>query len=131
MDIKVDELKENEDGIKGGKITIITKAHTITINSQYVDDAYYLTSNLEDCAQEISVIENTEPTEKFRIEDIDGCEFVKSKTIGNMMISLDQDMDGFYTGAIYVVYADGSGVTISPEEAQRLIDSKEWEVFQI
>ncbi|MED1093815.1 hypothetical protein [Bacillus paramycoides] len=33
---------------------------------------------------------------KFQIEDIDGCEFVKCKTAGNMMISFDQDMVGFY-----------------------------------
>ncbi|MGG0763161.1 hypothetical protein [Bacillus paramycoides] len=54
---------------------------------------------------------------KFQIEDIDGCEFVKCKTAGNMMISFDQDMVGFYIGAIYVVYADGSGITIAHEEA--------------
>lgn len=57
MKIKVDELKENEDGIKGGKITITTKTHTITIKSEYLDDAHYLASNLEDCAEQIEVLE--------------------------------------------------------------------------
>ncbi|WP_141531000.1 transcriptional regulator [Bacillus thuringiensis] len=60
MNIKVDELKENEDGIKGGRITITNEAHTITINSQHVDDAYYLASNLEDCANTIEVKQNCE-----------------------------------------------------------------------
>ncbi|MDO6632899.1 transcriptional regulator [Bacillus thuringiensis] len=60
MDIKVDELEENEDGIKGGKITIITETHTITIDSQHVDDAYYLASNLEDCANKIEVKQECE-----------------------------------------------------------------------
>lgn len=60
MNIKVDELKENEDGIKGGKITITNEAHTITIHSQHVDDAYYLAGNLEDCANKIEVKQNCE-----------------------------------------------------------------------
>ncbi|CAM4223744.1 hypothetical protein [Bacillus paramycoides] len=52
----------------------------------------------------------------------------EEKIVDNFQI---EDIDGFYTGAIYVIYADGSGITIAPEEAQRLIDSKEWTVFQM
>lgn len=60
MEIKADELKENEDGVKGGKITVVTATHTITVNTQYADDAHYLAGNLEDCAKEIEVKPNGE-----------------------------------------------------------------------
>ncbi|MDM5235109.1 hypothetical protein QUF83_02460 [Bacillus cereus] len=94
-------------------------------------DAQQLTRDTGVVHWAMSIEENKIAKENFNIEDIDGCEFVKSKTLGNMLISFDQDMDDFYTGVIYVVYADGSGITISSEEAQRLIDSKEWTVFQM
>ncbi|MGN4664783.1 hypothetical protein ACTFRP_02615 [Bacillus cereus group sp. MYBK234-1] len=52
------ELKTNAKGHEGGKISIVTKTHTIVIHTKYLDDAYYLASNLEDCADEIEVKEN-------------------------------------------------------------------------
>ncbi|MCP1285351.1 hypothetical protein NK358_27410 [Bacillus sp. S0635] len=66
----------------------------------------------------------------FQVEDIDGCEFVKVKSLGNALISYDQDFDGFMTGKIQVVYSDGSGSAISMEEAQGRIDSGEWTVIK-
>ncbi|MEC0089360.1 hypothetical protein [Paenibacillus macquariensis] len=65
----------------------------------------------------------------FQIDDIDGCEFVKSSNIGSLMISLHQDDESFYTGEIHVVYPDASHTTITKEEAQMLIDSGEWMVL--
>ncbi|MCV9886260.1 hypothetical protein [Metabacillus halosaccharovorans] len=64
------------------------------------------------------------------IEDLDGCEFVKSSVVGKMMISHHQDFDGFYTGKIHVVYADGSQTAISREEAQQKIDKDEWVIIR-
>lgn len=52
------ELKTNAESYEGGKISIITKTHTIIIHTKYLDDSYYLASNLEDCADEIEVKEN-------------------------------------------------------------------------
>lgn len=66
----------------------------------------------------------------FSIEDIDGCEFVKSNVIGNMMISFHQDFDGYYTGKIHVVYPDGSHALISRDEAQEKLDSGKWIVIR-
>ncbi|MHA7105262.1 hypothetical protein [Bacillus cereus] len=94
-------------------------------NVLLVEESYY------DGIVELVEKEQEKTIKQFQVEDIDGCEFVKSKTAGNMMISFDQDMDGFDTGDIYGVYADGSAITIAPEEAQRLIDSKEWTVFRM
>ncbi|HDR7893326.1 TPA: hypothetical protein QCY29_005847 [Bacillus toyonensis] len=90
-----------------------------------VEESYY------DRIVELVEKEQEKTIKNFQVEDIDGCEFVKSKTAGNIMISFDQDMEDCYTGAIYVVYADGSGITISPEEGQRLIDSEEWSVIRM
>lgn len=58
MDIKVTKLKMDDEGNEGGAILIATKTHTIVINTTYLDDAYYIASNLEDCADEIEVKEN-------------------------------------------------------------------------
>ncbi|EMY5507915.1 hypothetical protein V8T57_004433 [Bacillus wiedmannii] len=58
MDIKVNKLKMDDEGNEGGAVLITTKKHTIVINTQYLDDAYYIASNLEDCANEIEIIEN-------------------------------------------------------------------------
>lgn len=66
----------------------------------------------------------------FAIEDIDGCEFVVSSNVGKMIISHYQDSDGFYTGEIHVIYADGSQTKISQEEAQRKIDKDEWVIIR-
>lgn len=68
--------------------------------------------------------------EKFQIEDIDGCEFVKSIVIGNMIISHHQDFDGYYTGKIQIVYPDGSHGLTDQEEAQKKFDSGEWTVIR-
>lgn len=65
----------------------------------------------------------------FRIEDIDGCEFVKSRDVGKMLISFHKDYDGYPTGKILVVYADGSQGAINQEEAQEKFDSGSWEVI--
>ncbi|RFB60621.1 hypothetical protein DZB90_12130 [Bacillus thuringiensis] len=77
----------------------------------------------------IGQVEEKEVT-NFQVEDIDGCEFVKVKSLGNALISYDQDFDGFMTGKIQVVYSDGSGSAISMEEAQRRINSGEWTVIK-
>lgn len=66
----------------------------------------------------------------FQIENIDGCEFIKSSVAGNMMISFYQNFDSLYTGEIHVIYADGSQKTISQEEAQKKLDSREWTVIR-
>ncbi|PGZ66480.1 hypothetical protein COF02_09175 [Bacillus cereus] len=66
----------------------------------------------------------------FQVEDIDGCEFVIVKSLGNALISYDHDFDGFMTGKIQVVYSDGSGSAISMEEAQGRIDTGEWTVIK-
>lgn len=66
----------------------------------------------------------------FQIEDIDGCEFVKSSVLGNMMISFHTDFDGYETGKIRTVYPDGSHGAISPEEAQAKIDNGEWTILR-
>lgn len=66
----------------------------------------------------------------FDITDIDGCEFVHSKSIGKMMISWHQDFDGYYTGKVHVVYPDASHNAMEPEEAQILLDSGEWTVYR-
>lgn len=62
----------------------------------------------------------------FDVEDIDGCEFVKSKDVGNMIISWHQDFDGYYTGKIKTVYPDGSHGLTDPEEAQKNFNSGKW-----
>ncbi|MRA55423.1 hypothetical protein GH864_13210 [Bacillus thuringiensis] len=77
----------------------------------------------------IDQVEEKEVT-NFQVEDIDGCEFVKVKSLGNALISYDHDFDGFMTGKIQVVYSDGSGSAISMEEAQGRIDSGEWTVIK-
>ncbi|MER2057213.1 MAG: hypothetical protein ABTA16_00235 [Niallia sp.] len=66
----------------------------------------------------------------FPIEEIDGCEFVESSTVGKMMISHYQDFDGIYTGEVHVIYADGSQTKISQEEAQQMIDKDEWVIIR-
>ncbi|WP_180227229.1 hypothetical protein [Bacillus thuringiensis] len=58
MDIKVNKLKMDDGWNEGGAVLITTKTHTIVINTKHIDDAYYIASNLEDCADEIEVIEN-------------------------------------------------------------------------
>ncbi|MDA2448535.1 hypothetical protein V6E27_28700 [Bacillus cereus] len=58
MEITVNETGFNEDRMRKGKVTIVTKANTFTIHTDYVDDAYYLASVLEDVAEEIEVKEN-------------------------------------------------------------------------
>lgn len=70
------------------------------------------------------------PVKNFQIEDIDGCEFVLSKTIGKMMISWHHDFDGYETGKIHVVYPDASHKAIEEEEAQKRLDSGEWTVYR-
>ncbi|WP_157930369.1 hypothetical protein, partial [Mycobacteroides abscessus] len=87
--------------------------------------------NLTDVTLEEFYTARVEPIEEtsnsFDISDIDGCEFVKSRVVGNMMISFHKDFDSCcYTGKILVVYADGSRKAISQEEAQAYIDSGEW-----
>ncbi|EJR11990.1 hypothetical protein IK7_06133 [Bacillus cereus VD156] len=60
MDIKVNKLKMDDEGNEGGAVLIDTKTHAIVINTQCLDDAYYIASNLEDCADEIEVKQNCE-----------------------------------------------------------------------
>lgn len=67
---------------------------------------------------------------EFNIEDIDGCEFVKNKSAGHMLISFDTDEMGYRTGKIRTVYADGSGGAIDQEEAQEHINSGYWKVIR-
>ncbi|WP_426447601.1 hypothetical protein ACP26L_25690 [Paenibacillus sp. S-38] len=67
----------------------------------------------------------------FQIEDIDGCEFVKCSSVGNMMISFHRDEDGYETGHIRTVYPDGSHGWVTPEKAQSKLDSGEWKVYRI
>lgn len=66
----------------------------------------------------------------FAVEDIDGCEFVKSKSVGSILVSFEHDEMGFPTGNILVVYADGSHTVISDEKAQNKFDSDEWVVIR-
>ncbi|MCU5196478.1 hypothetical protein OCE52_16875 [Bacillus mobilis] len=77
----------------------------------------------------VEPVEEKEVT-NFQVEDIDGCEFVKVKSLGNALISYDHDFDGFMTGKIQVVYSDGSGSAISTEEAQDRVDSGEWTIIK-
>lgn len=67
---------------------------------------------------------------KFRIEDIDGAEFVRDKDVGKLIISWDTEEYGVETGLVRVVYSDGSGKPIELEEAQRRLDSGEWTVYR-
>ncbi|WP_222128695.1 hypothetical protein, partial [Bacillus thuringiensis] len=89
-------------------------------------DAEYCTRE-SNVPHEVNVIK---PKSRFLVEDIDGCEFVKVRSLGNALISYDQDFDGFMTGKIQIVYSDGSGSAISMEEAQGRIDSGEWTVIK-
>jgi len=66
----------------------------------------------------------------FCVDDIDGCEFVKSLGVGHMLVSFDTDSNGIPTGKIRVVYADGSSKAISYEEAQERFDSGYWKVVR-
>lgn len=77
----------------------------------------------------VEPVEDKEVT-NFQVEDIDGCEFVKVKGLGNALISYDHDFDGFMTGKIQVVYSDGSGSAISTEKAQEHVDSGEWTIIK-
>ncbi|MED2934879.1 hypothetical protein P4308_22865 [Bacillus wiedmannii] len=93
-------------------------------------DAY---RDAEYCTRESNVpheVKVIKPKSRFLVEDIDGCEFVKVRSLGNALISYDQDFDGFMTGKIQIVYSDGSGSAISMEEAQGRIDSGEWTVIK-
>ncbi|WP_255298171.1 hypothetical protein [Bacillus wiedmannii] len=58
MEIIANETGFNEEGSRKGKVTIVTKANTFTIHTDYVDDAYYLASVFEDVAEEIEIAEN-------------------------------------------------------------------------
>lgn len=66
----------------------------------------------------------------FQIEDIDGCEFVRSSIVGKILISWHRDEDGCETGKIHVVYPDASQREIEQGEAQKRLDSGEWTVFR-
>ncbi|ASA22574.1 hypothetical protein [Paenibacillus donghaensis] len=68
--------------------------------------------------------------ENFDITDIDGCEFVYSRIVGKMLISWDRDFDGYETGKVRCIYADGSGRPVAEEEAQQKIDCGEWIVYR-
>ena len=68
--------------------------------------------------------------ENFQVEDIDGCEFVISSTVGKMIISHHQNYDGAYTGLVEVVYSDGSRRAFTQYEAQDLLDDGEWMVVR-
>lgn len=67
----------------------------------------------------------------FQIEDIDGCEFVRSTRLGKMLISWHRDFDGYETGKVHVVYPDASHRVVTVEEAQRKIDIGEWIIFRL
>ncbi|EJR76670.1 hypothetical protein IK7_04743 [Bacillus cereus VD156] len=84
----------------------------------------------KECFEKILVKNEEKEVANFQIEDIDGCEFVKVKGLGNALISYDHDFDGFMTGKIQVVYSDGSGSAISMEEAQGRVDSGEWTIIK-
>lgn len=66
----------------------------------------------------------------FDITDIDGCEFANSTIVGRMLISWDRDFDGYETGKVRAIYADGSGRSVTVEEAQLKIDMGEWTVYR-
>lgn len=68
--------------------------------------------------------------QNFQIEDIDGCEFGNAPRLGKILISRYWDDEGMPTGMIQAVYSDGSYSVVKPEEAQKNIDSGEWEVFR-
>lgn len=68
--------------------------------------------------------------ENFQIDDIDGCEFVISNTVGKMIISFHQDYDNNYTGLIEAVYSDGSRRGLTAYQAQNLLDEGEWMVLR-
>lgn len=84
----------------------------------------------KECFEKILVKNGEKEVTNFQIEDIDGCEFVKVKSLGNALISYDHDFDGFMTGKVQVVYSDGSGSAISMEEAQGRVDSGEWTIIK-
>lgn len=66
----------------------------------------------------------------FDIADINGCEYVYSSICGKALISWDRDFDGYETGKVRVIYADGSGRPITVEEAQIKIEMGEWKVYR-
>ncbi|PHA15500.1 hypothetical protein [Bacillus toyonensis] len=122
---KVDrKIKGNRNGVKPMNKRLKEVKENIT---NIADHAICMTKFDYDWL--IGQVEEKEIT-NFQIEDIDGCEFVKVKGLGNALISHDHDFDGFMTGKIQVVYSDGSGSAISMEEAQERIDSGEWTVIK-
>ncbi|MEK5038923.1 hypothetical protein [Sporosarcina sp. FSL K6-3457] len=66
----------------------------------------------------------------FKIEDIDGCEFIHSKSVGKAIISFERDFFGVRKNSIYVVYPDSSRTKMGIDEAQGMIDSGEWVVLR-
>lgn len=66
----------------------------------------------------------------FQIGDIDGCEFAKSQTVGNMLLSWDDTLDGDGWGKVLVVFSDGSKGSVTQDEAQRKLDSGHWKVYR-
>ncbi|MNC76243.1 hypothetical protein D3C75_1279250 [compost metagenome] len=66
----------------------------------------------------------------FQIGDIDGCEFVFSRIVGHMLVSWDDTVDAGGWGKVRVIYADGSGKSVTQEEAQLNIDIGEWMVYR-
>jgi hypothetical protein len=66
----------------------------------------------------------------FQIHDIDGCEFVFSRILGHMLVSWDSAVDSEGWGKIRVIYADGSGRSVTQEEAQNKLNCREWVVYR-
>ncbi|AIQ19545.1 hypothetical protein H70357_24645 [Paenibacillus sp. FSL H7-0357] len=67
---------------------------------------------------------------EFQISDIEGCEFVSSRIFGSMLISWNDNVDSEGWGKILVVYADGSNITVTQDQAQQKLDSGEWKVYR-
>ncbi|MGG3890260.1 hypothetical protein [Metabacillus fastidiosus] len=76
-------------------------------------------------------IHNFQIVKDFDVDNIDGCEFVKSSVSGKLLISFHHDYEsGYPTGKIQVVYPDGSSGLLDCNEAQRKVDSGEWTVYR-
>lgn len=94
------------------------------------DEAQQLTRDTGIVHGVMPIMENKIIKENFNIEDIDGYEFVKDRSVGGVLISWERDDDEFLTGKVRVVYTDGSGGSISVEEAQKRIDTGHWTVIK-
>lgn len=89
-----------------------------------VEESYY--DGIVECVEKAQETTMT----NFQIEDMDGYEFVKDRSVGGVLISWERDDDEFLTGKVRVIYTDGSGGSISVEEAQKRIDTGHWTVIK-